>query len=186
MQLLAKIICGSRLHGTHNEKSDLDIKGIYLPTIKNMVLGRAEKNIQLKEENMEIFSLQEFLRLAQEGDTHAIEMLHAPKTCILHSSPEFENLVNIRKKFITKKVERFASFSAHMAEKYTMKGDRKTALGHILKIMNGVIENHPDARIRDAYDQLPLGSYASKNENPKISGNDKRIYTVEFYIYAFL
>jgi predicted nucleotidyltransferase len=32
MNLIVKTIFGSRLYGTNNEESDLDYKGIYLPT----------------------------------------------------------------------------------------------------------------------------------------------------------
>lgn len=79
MNVLAKITTGSRLFGTATPTSDYDHRYVVLPDLKDLALGRVKHSVKLEDEvDGHAFSLQEFLRLAGEGQSIALEMLHAP------------------------------------------------------------------------------------------------------------
>ena len=79
LRIIAKMKFGSHLYGTATENSDLDYKGIYLPTKEQILLNRFKKshNIQTKKGSsakntsddidIEFYSLQYFIKLACEG-----------------------------------------------------------------------------------------------------------------------
>lgn len=82
-QVVAFVVSGSYLHGTAVEGSDVDLKGVYLPSAEDILLGRkqsfgsiAESGAAL-ETDIEMFSLSRFLELVALGQTNAVEMLFA-------------------------------------------------------------------------------------------------------------
>ena len=42
--VIFKTLSGSRLYGTYNENSDTDIKGVFLPSMHDLILGKAPKH----------------------------------------------------------------------------------------------------------------------------------------------
>lgn len=77
------MVHGSHLYGLNTENSDLDYKGIYLPSLNNYLLQTVQKTIQhstgsqtsrnTKEDiDSQMFSLNYFIELALRGDTYAI------------------------------------------------------------------------------------------------------------------
>ena len=83
MDLIVKMKFGSHLYGTNTVHSDVDYKGVFLPSKKELLLGAvpkcrnfstnlgAQKNSQ-DDIDEEIYSLHYFLKLACQGQTVAI------------------------------------------------------------------------------------------------------------------
>lgn len=90
------------------EASDKDYLGIYLPTEKQLKLGTWKNQIHLPKEggiDLQMWSIHYFLKLACQGETMAIDLLHAPYSCWIYYNPDiWSSLVNQRKKF-SEKVE---------------------------------------------------------------------------------
>lgn len=166
--------CGSHLYGTNTDKSDLDIKGVYLPSMKDMILGRIKHTIsspQTKEKNtaddidIELFSIHHFLKLLKNGETIAIDMLHCNQSNIYQQSPKFTTLWENRKSFYTRKMKAFTGYAKNQAVKYGVKGDRlKTA-----KMCINFLDNYFGyVRLKDIWSLLPVTEHSyfkGKNAN---------------------
>ena len=96
MKTIVKIIFGSHLYGTDTPDSDQDFKGIFLPTKEQIFLGKIPKSINentkkgegkntADDVDTEIYSLHYFLKLACEGQTVSLDMLHAPDNMIIET-----------------------------------------------------------------------------------------------------
>lgn len=155
MKKLIEIKYGSHLYGTNTENSDLDIKGIYLPEARDIVLGRIKETIQIKrpkahgERNtkddidVEYVSLCRFLRLLAEGQTMALDMLFASFSTHMPPfetvTPEFAGVWNVimanKKRLINKNVNAFVGYARQQAAKYGIKGSRMDALKRTMEAL---------------------------------------------------
>lgn len=137
--LLSEVVFGSHLYGLSTPLSDFDYKGVYLPhpydkftgdyrdTIK-ISTGSVNAKNQPGDIDREYISLYKFLSLATDGDTLAIDMLHADGSNVLYASPLWNALVLNRKKFYTKNLKALVGYCKHQAAKYGVKGSRIAAL----------------------------------------------------------
>lgn len=114
MFIAYKILYGSSAYGTRTEKSDIDIRGIYIPTIQECLSLRDLKDVVVNndEEDTTIYPLQKFFKLAMKGNPSVLEWLFVPEDCILVSSPAAEWLRRDRKAFLSKELYyRFLGFA---------------------------------------------------------------------------
>jgi len=99
MKTIVNMIFGSHLYGTDTPKSDKDFKGVFMPNYKDVLLGNIPKSINTStnqnniknssdDVDTETYSLHYFLKLACQGETVALDMLHAPDNMILEKSEE--------------------------------------------------------------------------------------------------
>ncbi len=97
MRIIVKMKFGAHLYGTATPDSDMDYKGIFLPTKEELLLGRVPKSPNYstgKDESrntkndidIELYALNYFKKLACDGQTVAMDMLHAPENMILQKS----------------------------------------------------------------------------------------------------
>jgi len=151
MNTIIKIKFGSHLYGTNTPESDLDIKGIYIPELRDIVLGKVKKTIQTKRSkaegerntkddvDVEIFSLCRFLELLAEGQTVALDLLFANAENIidvtdLGSYVMYEIDAN-RDKILTKNVNAFVGYARQQAAKYGIKGSRMDAVKRTVALL---------------------------------------------------
>jgi hypothetical protein len=146
MNKIVEIKFGSHLYGTNTPNSDLDIKGIYLPTAREIVLGTYRKTIATSrpkadcerntkdDVDSEYFSLDRYLQFLMEGQTLALDMLFTPESNLLpladgdHSSWVFRAIRDNKDRLITKNVNAFVGYSRQQAARYGIKGSRMDAL----------------------------------------------------------
>jgi hypothetical protein len=135
MEKIVEMLFGSHLYGLSTPESDEDRKGVYWPTEEDLLLGRIKKSIHestgAKDEknkagdvDTEFYSLQYFVKLACEGQTVALDMLHAPEDVIIERSPAWNAMVSHRSKFYTKNLKAFVGYARRQAAKYGIKGSR--------------------------------------------------------------
>ena len=122
MKTIVRMQFGSHVYGTNVPTSDLDYKGIFIPSAKDLIMQRAAKNVNNnsnKNPNAkntsddvddEMFSLGEFIKLLLQGNTAALEMLFVPDEFILETSPTFERLRKNRDKFLHSGTSAFAGY----------------------------------------------------------------------------
>lgn len=154
MNKIIEIKFGSHLYGTDTPTSDLDLKGLYLPTAREICLGSYKKSIatvrpkQAFERNnkddvdIEIFSLDRYLELLLEGQTLALDMLFAPLASytMIVPGPEGQLLAEIynnRFELLNKNVNAFIGYAKQQAAKYGQKGFRVHALRETLALLDG-------------------------------------------------
>lgn len=158
------MIFGSHLYGTSTIDSDMDYKGVFLPNKTDIILSRIPKsyNINTKTDNnakntcddidTEIFSLHYFIQLALEGQTVAIDMLHANDEHVIESSDIWKKIVSERHKFYTRNLKAFIGYARRQAAKYGIKGSRLNAAQEIIDLLSNFDGN---LRLRDIWNILP-------------------------------
>ena len=172
MNLLVKTVFGSHLYGTNTEESDMDYKGIFMPTKREMFLGRIPKAITettkkgtasknaAEDIDIGIYSLQYFIELALGGQTEALDMLHTPTELTIITSPIWDELVSLRYKFYTKNLKAFVEYCRKQAAKYGIKGSRISAVESVIVLLRHFkkvteIGGSADAKMLDIWHLLP-------------------------------
>jgi hypothetical protein len=184
MNLLVKTIFGSHLYGTNTEESDMDYKGIFMPSKKEIFLGKIPKCISettksgniskntAEDIDTDIYSLQYFVELALQGETVALDMLHTPKELTITSLPIWEELISHRSKFYTKNLKAFVGYCRRQATKYGIKGSRISAAKSVIFLLRS---HNGDSKMLDIWHKLPEGDHLYFVEN---SPNGLRQYQV--------
>jgi len=201
LNLIVKMKFGSHLYGTDSENSDLDYKGIFLPTERQVLLNQIPKvyNYSTKDKSgkntkddvdTEIFSLHYFIQLACEGQTVAMDMLHAPKEMIEHSSFIWEAIQRNRDKFYTKNLAAFIGYARRQAARYGIRGSRLNTVREILDILDS---KEPEIKLQEFWDELPEIEHTHKREKDKngidiyeVCGKKFQKTTPSKYVYQAL
>lgn len=156
---------GSELYGTKTSKSDRDLKGVFLPTRKEILLGKVPKTLSFdtkssaknekntpEDVDCQLYSYSYFVELACQGQTVALEMLWAANTSgdnqpsnvlINPSNPYgwFLSLVKYRTDFITKNMKAFMGYAKGQAIRYSLKGDKLNTAKFFYKLLEDLVQN---------------------------------------------
>lgn len=154
---------GSHVYGTNTPQSDTDLKGIFTPSAKEILLCRAPKNIRentkldktaknTKDDiDVEMFALHNYLHQLMEGQTFALDMLFTPTEHHVESSDEWDLIQFNRNHFIHKNVKPFFGYARQQAAKYGVKGSRVS----VVKAMLDVLKELPaQSKLREHEDLL--------------------------------
>lgn len=183
-EIIVKTIFGSHLYGTSTPESDNDFKGVFLPSKEQILLNEIPKSINestknnnsskntSKDVDLEMYSLHYFIHLACEGETVAIDMLHAPDNMIIEKNSIWDEIIKNRKMFYTKNLKAFVGYARRQASKYGIKGSRLNDAQRVLDFLNDYMyteyEYSPNPTLRSIWDNLPNGEHIFKhppNEN---------------------
>ena len=145
--LLFLTLFGSSLYGTGSPgKSDVDIRGIFLPSTASLQLQEAPKSLHYSTGNNEhrntahdvdidLWSVQHWLLgLLPAGDTGALDVLFAPshRACTLYRSPVLDAVFSSPLKLLNTTSGRgYREYSLGQAKKYGIKGSRMGALRRV-------------------------------------------------------
>lgn len=169
-KIVVKMIFGSQLYGTETPDSDTDYKGVFLPTKDELLLNRVPKHINQSTGNdfskntkddidIELFSIYEFIKLACEGQTVALDMLHAPANMLIETSDLWNEIVNNREKFYTRNLKAFIGYARRQAAKYGVKGSRLDAAKEVKERIERTTRRGIAVRLEDIWDKLPVNEY---------------------------
>ena len=135
--ILFKCLGGSYLYGTNSESSDKDYKGVFLPNINDLILGKAPKHYTSStgsstdkntadDIDETYYSLHYFLELAAKGDTNAIDILFAynNKDAVIVDTPIWNKIIENIDKILTKNVKAYLGYCKSQCIKYSIKGDK--------------------------------------------------------------
>jgi len=199
MNLIVKTIFGSHLYGTNTSDSDTDYLGVFMPTKEQILLNKIPESIKLdsgsdKRKNtkddtdFKVFSLHYFLKLAQKGETEALDMLHAPNEMIIEKTPIWDSIVANRAKFYTKKLKAFVGFAKRQAEKYTISAERANNCKRVIDFLKGF---NGECRLIEFWNSLPVGGSILKHEGGEIREYEvcqkkvQETVTVEYALNVF-
>jgi hypothetical protein len=177
---------GSHLYGTDTPQSDVDYKGVFMPERRDVLLGRVPKCISsttgqsdskntADDVDSEIYSLHYFIKLACEGQTVAIDMLHAPENMVLESSDVWRRMVAERHRFYTKRLNAFVGYCRKQAAKYGVKGSRLAAVQGVHDYLGSI---DPETRLCDVWDAMPSGEHIHRMPPNPDDKNQYNIYQV--------
>ncbi len=183
MKTIVRMIFGSHLYGTSTPESDKDYKGIFLPSKEQVFLGQIPKSYNQttkqgdkkntsEDTDTEIYSLHYFIKLACEGQTVALDMLHAPDNMILETSNIWKEIVNNKEKFYTKNLKAFIGYARRQASKYGIKGSRLNAAKKVIDLL---LEFEGSLKMEVVWDVLPISEHLYMIET---NANNIRQYQV--------
>lgn len=183
MNKILEIKFGSHLYGTDTPSSDLDLKAIYIPSAREIVLNTYKKTISTQrpkgvgERNtkddidIEIFSLDRYLKLLSEGQTVALDFLfHTPNmvTYKQFGDHTFSFIKENKDKLLCKDLAAFIGYCKQQAQKYGLKGFRVAALRESLDFLNKLPANEKlDPHFNNLYNfvyDLNERPFKQKNE----------------------
>ena len=171
MNIIVRLIHGSHLYGTNTIKSDKDYCGVFLPTKEQILLNKIpktiNKNIKIskgiknsKEDiDEELYSLHYFIKLACEGQTKVLDMLHAPRNMILEKNSIWDRIVANRDKFYTKNLKAFIGYARRQASKYGIKGSRLNAVKTVIDFLESVNSINELIKLSTVWSSLPTGEH---------------------------
>lgn len=160
MYKLITITHGSHLYGTNTINSDLDIKGVYVPSADDILLGQIQKSKSFhtkpsnpcgfSEKNSasdidsEFYSLDKYFSLFQEGQTVALEIMFS--TPLLQEGFDYCNnwkyIWENREHLMSRKADAFLGYAYKQASKYGIKGSRVAAIRNICKVLESIAAQH--------------------------------------------
>jgi predicted nucleotidyltransferase len=186
--IIVKTIFGSQLYGTNTKDSDLDYKSIFLPSKEEIFLNKIPKSVNksIKQSHsiknikgdidIELYSLHYFIKLACDGQTVALDMLHTPDNMVLETSEIWKNIVKERYRFYTKNLKAFIGYAKRQASKYSIKGERLIESKKLLDILNNYKKNnHGDIKLSVLWNLLPEGEYLKKSKNEYTDLNEYEV-----------
>jgi predicted nucleotidyltransferase len=143
-ELLYLSLSGSTLYGTRIDgKSDLDVRGVFMPKIESLALGGAQQTLRFSsggdsgknapgDIDIDLWSLQYWLlKLLPSGDTGAVDLLFSPSnaSCAIYRSNKLNPIFSEPLRFIdTGNGKTYAEYSMGQAKKYGIKGSHLGAL----------------------------------------------------------
>ncbi|WP_343712369.1 nucleotidyltransferase domain-containing protein [Inquilinus sp.] len=155
MRILVEMRCGSHLYGTATPDSDIDLKAVYLPAARDLLLQRARPTIvesrpkahgernQPGDVDRETFSLQRYLELLVGGQPMAIEMLFAPDSAMTAPPDElWRELQAAAPRLVSRRAASFVRYCRQQANKYGIKGSRAAAARQALAALEAAEQTH--------------------------------------------
>ncbi|MGE0207066.1 MAG: nucleotidyltransferase domain-containing protein [Candidatus Babeliales bacterium] len=136
-KIIVTIKYGSHLFGTATPQSDVDIKGVYIPSADDILLQRVEPVLvkgskkepgarnKSTDVDYELYSPVKFLQAVAQGQSFALEMLFAPDYALIELlEPEWSQLKQIGMKLLTKQAAAFVGYCKQQTYKYCQKGTK--------------------------------------------------------------
>ncbi len=153
MDLIVEMRFGSHLYGTDTPQSDLDLKAVYLPNPRDILLQRVKAAIASSrpkasgEKNLpgdvdrEAYSLQRYLALLAEGQTVALDMLFAPDSAMITPpKPLWREIQAKADRLVSRRASAFVHYCRQQASKYGIKGSRVATARKALALLTDAEE----------------------------------------------
>jgi len=102
-KLIFETVAGSYLYGTNTPSSDLDIRGVFIPTEDYFLGLNKVEQYENKKDDITYWEIKKFLRLALDCNPNIIELLFIPDNQIIRSTKEWESIIENRQYFLSKK-----------------------------------------------------------------------------------
>lgn len=151
-KILYLYLAGSHFFDIHTKDSDLDIKGIYMPSLetfgkKNPKLFKKVISFKTNEFNkntkddidFDLFSLPHFLTLLRDGDFNMMEALYAPEDKIIFESPLITELKQNRNNLLTSNIYAFLGFFKQEYKRHSVNNQFYSTRKKFKKFLENII-----------------------------------------------
>ena len=195
LNVIMKTVFGSHLYGLSTPESDMDFKGVFVPTAREIILGgRDVYNVSTggsgkntaEDTDTEMMSLRQFLKLAFKGETMCIDMLHAPSHHLVETTGLWEFIHDHREMFYTTKMDAFLGYVRKQATKYGVKGTRLMALERVMIAIKSVPVEQHGYKLRSFVEFLPKDEFTFCGTEVSRTGESVSFYEVlgRKYLYG--
>jgi len=148
METIVEMRFGAHLYGTDTAESDLDLKAVYLPDARDILLQRVrpainttrprprgEKNTAA-DVDFEAYSLQRYMELLAEGQSVAIDMLFAPESAFTQEPhPIWREIQAQSGRLLSTRATAFVRYCRQQANRFGIKGSRVGAARKALEML---------------------------------------------------
>lgn len=157
MKTIIKMQFGSHLYGTNTPASDKDYKGVYIPNMRDVLLGKQprtsviESTGQERSKNTsddvdtEMFTLHGYLNMVAKGEVVALDMLFAPEENFVSDPAQFlawKNVTDVAKTYLlSKQTTAYIGYCRKQAAKYGIKGGRVADVRALLDLLKTFDKN---------------------------------------------
>lgn len=175
MQKLFTVTYGSKLYGTSTPSSDTDLKTVFLPSKKHLLLAKPLKTtkdrtyadgspvpdkLPMPDNGVEeeFFPLHTFLRDYVAGQTYAVELAHAfvqDQHVQLHGTPYVQKevrdmMTELVARFSTAEVHSMVGFAMKQTFDYVHRGTRLNKAREVLAALDAAVQRScEDGTLRD-------------------------------------
>ncbi|RCS44635.1 nucleotidyltransferase domain-containing protein [Bremerella cremea] len=162
-QVIYQCIIGSQAYGLADEGSDIDRRGIYLPTAEqHWSLAGVPEQIECDETQEAYWEVQKFLVLALKANPNVLECLYSP--LVEKATPLAQKLLDMRSIFLSKLV--FQTYNGYVFSQFKkMQADIRNQgrvkwkhVMHLIRLlMSGIHvlrEGHVQVRVEEHREQL--------------------------------
>lgn len=129
---------GSTLYGTNSEGSDVDLKGVFVPSEQDVLLKRDPEHWTNNTNNTntkntaedvdcQLFSVYKFFDLLEKGETGAVDLLFSvfrEDTTVMKETVFTDFLMKNYTQLIPRRMSAFVGYSVGQSKRYGMKGKR--------------------------------------------------------------
>lgn len=170
---LAYMKFGSHLYGLETKDSDIDYRGVYIPSLRELLLGSWKKTITTSTGNnnskntsedtdIEWIALPYFLEKLRKGDIGMIDMLHC--TDLILTTDTWNTIVANRRNFYTKKLSSLIGYISDQASKYGIKGTRVASVRLARDFLQKKFQTDAAkvTTLADCWEDLPEAPYLCK------------------------
>lgn len=155
MRVLIKAVAGSHLFGLNTETSDKDYKGVFIPSEKEVYLGNykdtrnsstgdSDSRNGKDDIDVEMYSINKFMKMLHNGDTAALELLFTPEEFIIEKDPMWDVIVRNRHKLVSKKINAMVGYIRQQVNKYGVRGSR---LGELIELKDYLVNKEKEIAI---------------------------------------
>lgn len=114
-RVILRCVIGSRAYGLEDEQSDIDYRGIYLPTAEqHWSLSGVPEQIDCNATQESYWEVQKFVILALKSNPSVLECLYSPM--VEKATPLAEGLLAIRDSFLSKLV--YQTFNGYVMSQF--------------------------------------------------------------------
>jgi hypothetical protein len=169
-ELLYLVKFGSHLYGTSTPDSDLDLKGIFLPSKESALLGKMPKHYTKStgerdsknskdDVDTQLWSLQYWLELVGKGETNGLDLLysHTYPEMVLYKDPFMDVIFNnANRLFTTTDCNSYVGYAIGQAKKYGVKGSRMGVIKRVVDWMDRAEGRlfRPDEKLEEFINEL--------------------------------
>jgi predicted nucleotidyltransferase len=109
---------GSHAYGTNIPTSDIDIRGIFIQPLKDIIKYGYVDQVSDETNDTVYYELKRFLYLTTKNNPNILELLNAPSDCVLKESALYHEIKKNSKKFVTKSCRfTFAGYAIEQIKK---------------------------------------------------------------------
>lgn len=182
----ALYIGGSRAYGLDDESSDIDIRGFFTPSARDIAAQNVKEQFDIKNPDVVLYSLKKFVSLLGQCNPNMIECLGLDDDMVLIDSDAFRQLREHQDKILSRHViKSFGGYATGMMKRiengsFSDVRHHAKACSHYIRLMNMGTEilSGEGVRTRRTEDRKILmeakrGEYTVVTENGKLEATDE-------------